>query len=279
MGLLSFLQRKEAAPESTAPRRKRASATPSPDAVQQARTRARQRLIGAAVLLGIGVIGFPLLFETQPRPIPVDLPIEIPRRESAPPLQLPSARPTSPLSSSASSAASPAAIAPPAAAVTSNAVIDEKPEDAGRERAAVDETVRPEAAAPADSAREDEKKPPTVTAAASRPVAAAAKPAPAASRPSASDASRAKALLEGKPSTADAGRFVVQVGAFGESTAARDARAKVEKLGLKSYTQVVETDGGKRIRVRVGPFASREEAQRAVSKLKSAGLGGNVLTL
>ena len=51
------------------------------DAVQQARTRARQRLIGAIVLLGIGIIGFPLVFETQPRPIPVDVPIEIPRRE------------------------------------------------------------------------------------------------------------------------------------------------------------------------------------------------------
>ena len=49
------------------------------DAVQQARTRARQRLIGAVVLLAIGIIGFPLVFETQPRPIPVDVPIEIPR--------------------------------------------------------------------------------------------------------------------------------------------------------------------------------------------------------
>ena len=62
------------------------------DAVQQARTRARQRLIGAIVLLGIGVIGFPLVFETQPRPIPVDVPIEIPRRDSLPPLAIESRR-------------------------------------------------------------------------------------------------------------------------------------------------------------------------------------------
>jgi DedD protein len=32
------------------------------------------------------VIGFPLLFETQPRPIPVDIPIIVPRRDGAPPL-------------------------------------------------------------------------------------------------------------------------------------------------------------------------------------------------
>ena len=62
------------------------------DAVQQARTRARQRLIGAVVLLAIGIIGFPLVFETQPRPIPVDVPIEIPRRDSLPPLAVPPAR-------------------------------------------------------------------------------------------------------------------------------------------------------------------------------------------
>src|SRR5690349_25134710 len=62
------------------------------DAVRQARTRARQRLIGAIVLLAIGIIGFPLVFETQPRPIPVDVPIEIPRRDSLPPLAMPPAR-------------------------------------------------------------------------------------------------------------------------------------------------------------------------------------------
>src|SRR5829696_6725868 len=59
------------------------------DAVQQARTRARQRLIGAIVLLAIGIIGFPLVFETQPRPIPVDIPIEIPKRDALPPLASP----------------------------------------------------------------------------------------------------------------------------------------------------------------------------------------------
>src|SRR4051812_9286750 len=64
------------------------------DAVQQARTRARQRLIGAIVLLAIGIIGFPLVFETQPRPIPVDVPIEIPRREALPPLTMPPPRAT-----------------------------------------------------------------------------------------------------------------------------------------------------------------------------------------
>src|SRR5689334_6890218 len=73
----------------------RAGASPADanEFVREARTKARRRLIGAAVLLGIGIIGFPLLFETQPRPIAVDIPIEIPSRESVPPLAGPASRP------------------------------------------------------------------------------------------------------------------------------------------------------------------------------------------
>src|SRR5687767_35130 len=83
MGLFSFLQGSSASDSER---------TGAPDPVQAARSRARRRLIGAAVLLGVGVIGFPLLFETQPRPIPVDIPIEIPRKEGAPSLPLPPPR-------------------------------------------------------------------------------------------------------------------------------------------------------------------------------------------
>ena len=36
--------------------------------------------MGAAVLVLIGVVGFPMLFDSRPRPIPVDIPIEIPDR-------------------------------------------------------------------------------------------------------------------------------------------------------------------------------------------------------
>ncbi|MEP6874862.1 MAG: SPOR domain-containing protein, partial [Burkholderiales bacterium] len=62
MGLLSIFKRQTDSPRGAAP-----GTTDASDAVQQARTRARQRLIGAAVLLGIGIVGFPLVFETQPR--------------------------------------------------------------------------------------------------------------------------------------------------------------------------------------------------------------------
>ncbi|MFN3302643.1 MAG: M16 family metallopeptidase [Roseateles sp.] len=97
MGLFSFLKRDDAAaaaaPKKSAKSGAKASAT---DDVQLLRVRARRRLIGAAVLVAAGVVGFPLIFETQPRPIPVDLPIEIPRKETAPPLAVPTREPLPP---------------------------------------------------------------------------------------------------------------------------------------------------------------------------------------
>ena len=241
MGLLSIFKRADAPSN---------PATSEPaDAVQRARTRARQRLIGAAVLVVIGIIGFPLVFETQPRPIPVDIPIEVPRKEGAPALVMPAAR--APAVNSSASAVAAAPIAPAE-------VITESREEAGREVAA------PAAAA----APKPEPKPETKAAIALAPAS--------------SDGARARALLEGKPAAAaaaDSGRFIVQVGAFADAGAARETRLKVEKLGLKTYTQVASTASGDRIRVRVGPFGTRDEADKAMAKAKGAGLSAVVLTL
>ena len=215
------------------------------DSAQQARVRARHRLIGAVILVTLGVIGFPLIFENQPRPIPVDIAIEIPRRESVPPLVMPQARVASPAASVAASA--PVAISPVAVASAS---------------------APPRPAASTDPVKSEPA------------VVAPSRPAPSA----AAEAARAQALLDGKdanpPATAKAAsRFVVQVGAFAENTAAHETRMKVEKLGLKTYAQVADTDAGKRIRVRVGPFANKEDASQAKDRLKAAGFPAVLLTL
>ena len=68
-------------------------------------------------------------------------------------------------------------------------------------------------------------------------------------------------------------------GAFAEAAKAQEARHKLEKAGLKTYTHVAETKDGKRTRVRVGPFATRAEADRAGEKVRKLGLAAAVLTL
>jgi DedD protein len=112
---------------------------------------------------------------------------------------------------------------------------------------------------------------------------AEARPEPkAAARPSADEAAKARALLEGKSvTTADATgtRYVVQVGAFAEKDKARLAQQKLERAGLKNYTNVAETRDGTRIRVRAGPFASRAEADKAAEKIKGLDLPAAILTL
>ncbi len=270
MGLLSNLSRKKEAASAGA-----AFDAPA-DAVQNARTRARQRLIGAAVLVVVGVIGFPLVFETQPRPIPVDVPIVIPRKDGAPALAMPPAR--------APAVAAPVAVQPlppaastPAVPSPPDEVITETREQAGKEVAKEAVPAARSASAPVVAEKAASK--PAPKPAPSEPAPKAVAEAKAAAKATA-DAARAKALLESaEPPKANGARFVLQVGAFSEASAARETRLKVEKLGLKTYTQVADTPSGSRIRVRVGPFASRDEADKALAKARSAGLSGVVLTL
>ena len=263
MGLFSFFRRRAGAAPAAS------QSVEAADSVQQARVRARRRLIGAVVLVVVGVIGFPLVFETQPRPIPVDIPIDIPRKDGLPALVMPQARVATP-----SPTATPAAPTPaPAPAIPARAD--------GAARA-------PASSQPAALPVEPRPTPPAAPLAATKtPPPAAAEPAPRpepAGTPRGSDATRAQALLDGKTAAkpaapTDAARYVVQVGAFAENSAAHETRVKVEKLGLKTYAQAADTDAGKRIRVRVGPFTSKEDAEQARGRLKAAGFPAVLLTL
>ncbi|MEO8279583.1 MAG: SPOR domain-containing protein [Ideonella sp.] len=275
----------------------------SVDSVSRARSRARQRLLGAVVLVGIGIIGFPLLFETQPRPIPVDVPIEIPARDSVAPLKLPGAKDgqvsakgaaDSEHSSSPKAAKSEPMITETAAEAGAPVAPEKAAAPADRSRAEVAEKAADRNAAKiteksAEKAAEtiDEKTDEKVS---EKAVAKAAekgsdKPAHKPVEPNQNqqaDAARARALLEGKMASKDAaatGRYIVQIGAFADPLLARATRLRVERLGLVTYTHVAKTPAGERTRVRVGPVASRDEAEKIAAKIKAAGLPTAILTL
>jgi ornithine carbamoyltransferase len=74
-------------------------------------------------------------------------------------------------------------------------------------------------------------------------------------------------------------RFVVQIGAFAEDAKVKEVRLKLEKAGLKTYTNIANTKDGPRTRVRVGPFASKDEAEKMANKIKQLQLQPQVLTL
>ena len=213
-------------------------ATPAvaPNSVEALRKRAKHRLIGASVLVLLAVVGFPMLFDSQPRPIPVDVAIEIPDKNSVAPLPQKKV-----------------VIASPSAGL----VVDE-------------ESPPPEPKAP-------EIKLPAVVAAPVAPAPVADKPAP--STKANTSANATVAATSTAAAAAPAGRFVVQIGAFADTIKAREARQKLEKAGFKTYTQVVETKDGRRIRVRVGPFETKADATKAADKIKKLDLPTGILEL
>ena len=218
--------------------------------VEVMRKRARHRLMGAVVLVLTAVVVFPLLVDKQPRPVAVDIPIEIPDKNKVRPLETEVAEaqkdsqktaPVAPETSSSSSSVPAVSVTPASPGTTVSAPV-----------AKLEEVLT----TPESKVKE---------------------------------AARAEALLAGKeplfkepanneaPPSGD--RYIVQFGAYAENDKAQEARRKVESTGLKTYTHVIETKEGRRIRARVGPFASKAEAEQAADKIKKLDLPVSILKL
>lgn len=312
MPLPPFLERFRRGPSSSTS----ADATPlSSSDVEVMRVRARRRLIGMVVLVGAGIVGFPWLFETKPRPMTGDIQIVAAQQAGS----------IAPAGGGATIAAVTAPVSTPTqatpapeAALTSEA----------RQAAAAHATQGRQAPAREADAEHEEfvsDAPPVKPAASKLAAVPASKPAPkpsdkpadkpadkqadkpkdkpkdkpadkpatkVAEKPADKSADKAKDKAAAKPADKerseksekdkadkDKTRYVVQFGAFADAGAAHEARMKAEKLGLKTYAQQVDTPQGKRIRVRVGPFADKAEADKAAATLRKANLPGAVLTL
>ncbi len=235
------------------------------ESVEVIRKRARHRLMGSVVLVLGAVVGLPLLFDSQPRPVAIDTPIVIPDRNQI-----------SPLSATTGSAKTGAikeglaqdqVIAAGQTGAAKSAVTNSAGLDPHEE--VVPKDSKPEAKAEAKLEPKSELK-------------AEAKSEPKSeNKPDAKEAAKAKALLDGKeaPNSGDAVRSVVQVGAYADQAKAKEARAKLESAGFKTYTQEIDTKDGKRIRVRVGPFATKEEADKTAEKIRKLNLQASVLKL
>ena len=248
-------------------------ANAQPESMEVIRKRARHRLIGAAVLVLAAVVGFPLLFDSQPRPIAVDIPIEIPGKNTVKPLSLPAKAEV------AVSAPSRTATVAAASSLTSKEeIMGEKASVSKPVISTIPAVVQANSALTAPK-KEASSEPKVVAKSEPKP-----KPEP---KPElkpvakAEDGARAKALLDGlAPVASDAEvRMIVQVGAFADNDKAMEVRQKLEKAGFKTYTQVAETKDGKRIRVRVGPFATKAQADKAASKIRTLDMPAAILTL
>lgn len=232
------------------------------DPVLPEKKRARRRLVGAVALVLAAIIGLPMILDSEPKPLPDDIDIRIPSRDNSAPVTQGK---------------------PPA---------QKKVEQAAADTLTPDEEI----IEPAISTAAPEGKPeatirqatPHVTEAkpnAQPPKAASIEPKPAATSPTkkADDATRARAILDGKLAAPDSvhakpsGKVALQIAALASQDKVNELQKKLQSAGLKSYTQKVATESGERIRVRIGPFANDAEAEKARAKLAKLGLTGKLI--
>jgi DedD protein len=244
--------------------RVRADAGEDGNAATALRVRARRRLIGAAALLLAAVIIVPLVLDPAPRPAADNIPIDIPSekqpftpRISLPPVPDPGQTPLAP----------PPDLGPdadkPAARGDAPAKAEPKAEVGSKSEAPKNETAKPVRPAPET------------------------KPAPKESAPAKSAEPKARPATESKavePKAADsaarakAGKLLLQAAALSTDAAAQDLSERLRKAGFAPFTEKVETADGVRYRVRVGPYTTRDEAQRAQSKLRALGVSATLVS-
>ena len=245
------------------------------DPAQATRTRARRRLIGAVALALAAIVFVPMLFDRAPVAPSDDIALQIPDRDTPfegrrgvpdparGPLRA-APEPTPAVVEAPPTVAAEPAITAPAEKTGEPPVAKSQSTTKATEKQAEKSPERPpEKQSEKQSEKQPEKQSATIASA---------------------DDPRALAALEGKsavPAAEPAGdrSYAVQVAAFSAADKARGLRDQLVSNGLRSYTESVSTAQGQRTRVRLGPFASRDAADRAKQKLKTMKLDGSVVPL
>src|SRR5258706_2196776 len=73
--------------------------------------------------------------------------------------------------------------------------------------------------------------------------------------------------------------FAVQVGAFKDEEKLKQARDKLSAARITHYIERIDTPTGGLTRLRAGPYATREAAEKALAAVKASALQGQVVAL
>jgi DedD protein len=237
----------------------------APASIEAVRKQARFRLIGSAVLVLVAVVVFPLVFDTQPRPVSVDTPIIVPDRNSAPQL---------------SAASWPAGHRP----VPEQPMAERAPQRAVSQSSVPSEPLTQQELEALKSASATVQSQASQARQVTASSASAAKPATPPKAPSTSseaDKPRPHHDAAKSPAKTETGeRHVVQVGAYTDPEKVREVRRKLEQAGFKTYAQAIDGKDGKRVvRVRVGPFDKKSEAEKVAARVRKLELPVSLLEL
>lgn len=228
------------------------------DAQLHLKKRARRRLVGAIFFVSVVAVVLPMVMDHEPRQAVQDVEIRIPGQDEKPFAPKFAAAPVE----KAAPKSVEIPVAPPAVA----------PQEAARDAKPVEKPVEKPAAKP-------EKTPekPAIKAPEKPPEKLAEK---LAEKPKADDAKRAAAILAGQAAetkaAAKGGEYLVLIGAFSNEANVKSLKTKLGEEGIKTFSEPLDTPQGKKTRVRAGPFASREAADKALEKMKRIGVSGVV---
>jgi DedD protein len=212
--------------------------------VNTLKRRGRRRLVGAIALVFAAVIVLPMVFDPEPRGNAPPVNVRVPGEDDTAFVPKVTAKKAPEKPKAAGEASAKALERVPA-----------KTDDSVAERSG-------EKAAPAGPVATAEKPAPKIEIVVKN---AAEKPAPAQS----AERAKAEAALAGE-------QFMIPAGAYADPSSVID-RLKAAKIPF--YTEPIATKAGTVTRVRAGPFASRDTADRVLQQLKDLGLKpGNVAT-
>jgi DedD protein len=231
-----------------------------PDAQTQLKKRARRRLMGAIALAGLAAVVLPMVMDEEPKQQVQDVQIRIPGQEQLP------FKPG--ISSNKSTPAAPLVAPAP------DSVVPEKSLAAPRLDSPASSSHSVEGASVRSAEKTSER---TTEKKVEKPSEKSSeKPV----KPPVDDAKRAIAILAGKapePAAVNVGaQYVILIGAFSNTANVKLLESKIGEMGIKTFTESLDSPEGRKTRLRAGPFSSRDQADKAVEKMKRIGISGVV---
>lgn len=273
--------------------------------------RARRRLVGAVALVLAAVIGLPMVLDSEQKPLGDDVAIQIPSKDQAAPGNskggtasgtAKNMAATTPKIPDKNASKNPAAnsdvrLAPSTALGPSEEVVNIPAPVISNDAAGTGKTAPASADKTSPSvAPSTAKTSPQKLRLESAPLPKPTRVAPSkeASNTSVSepataktDTARAQSILDGSDSNSKdnaaskpepkKAKVIVQVAALASKEKVSELQDKLKAAGIASYTQTVATESGPRVRIRIGPFNSKDEADNMRAKLTKIGLNGTLV--
>lgn len=252
-----------------------------PDPVLPEKKRARRRLMGAIALVLAAIIGLPMILDSEPKSLTDDIVIQIPSKDKIPHSSdsRQSVLAASRISAAASLDVTEEMIEPFAVPATNSKLPTQAaPSGTVEQRRGIandkshDGTSQPEASrivagnkssTPEFAAKLENKNMPKLVEKTDDSIR---------TKTYQEISSESKAAIEKK-----SGKFIIQVAALASKEKVNELQVKLKEAGIKSYTQKVTTETGERIRIRIGPFMSKDEADKMRAKIGKLGLNSTVV--